>query len=252
MCLGVVTTVVTTGAAGLLGDELPLGRGRAGLEAVVQRGDAFEVTVYTVSGVDAFEAMEPATGFFFEAHVHGVRRSADCWLDESRATAQELLGGKKVRLTVKKEGASGSDRISVDVRLPDGTDYAQTVVSRGVALADLPARDELGTVESAARRERRGLWAAGCVPDEATATPSSAPSSSVSSAASTTTTAPSTTVSSAPASSAPVTSTSSAPPDDARIGKFCLIEGSRRTSPNGREIVCARNEKNQLRWRRAE
>lgn len=255
MCLGVVTTVATTGAAGFVGAELPLGHDRTGLEAAVQRGDAFEVTVHAVSDVDSFEGVEPATGLFFDAHVHGVRQIADCWLNESRAYARELLSGRKVRLTVKKGDVSGSDRITVDVRLPDGTDYARTVVSGGVALADLSARDELGAVESAAHQERRGLWAAGCAPGAATATASSVPSSSAS-ATTTTTTAPPTTGSSASPPSTPGSSTSAPSPDDsgtdARIGKFCLFEGSHGTSPNGGEIVCTRNEKNQLRWRRAQ
>jgi len=258
MCLGVCTSIVTTGAAGFMGDALPPEHGSGGPGAAMHRGDAFEVTVHTVSDVDLFEGREPATGLLVHARVAGLSRLTACWAAESRATAQDLLRGKKVRLIVKKDGIPGSDRVPVDVRLPDGTDYAQTIVREGVAPADLSVRDELASVESVARQERRGLWAAGCATGEPTT--SSAPSSSSPTSSSpsptTTTTSPATTETSAqPTHEPPVTTTtappSSDPPDeDARVGKPCLVEGSRTSSPSGGELVCARNARKQLRWRR--
>jgi len=264
-CLGLLATFVplaTAGAAGLPGDGLAQTRGSAALEAALNRGDAIEVTVYTVSGVDSFEGMEPATGLFFRAQVSGLRRLSDCWLTESRAAAQNLLRGKNARLVVKKDGISGSDRIAVDVQLPDGSDYARTIVHEGVASADLTARGELAPVEITARQERRGLWAAGCAFDEPATASSVPPSSSASSSSSapvstTTTTAAPTSASSAHRSSSPsATSSSEPPPDDEWVrdivGKRCLIEGAKRKSPKGNEVVCARNDKDQLRWRRAD
>lgn len=264
-CLGLLATLAplaTAGAADSPGDGLAPKRGSAALEAALNRGDAIEVTVYTVSGVDSFEGMEPATGLFFDGRVAGLRRIADCWSAESRAAAEHLLSGKNVWLAVRKDGISGSDGsdgIAVDVRLPNGADYARTVVSDGAAMADVSARGELADVESAARQERRGLWAADCSPSEATATASStSPSSTPVPTTTTTTTEATTTKPPAPSTtSPPSTSTTrpSSPPDDewidARLGKACLFEGSRRTSPKGNELVCARNDNGQLRWRRA-
>lgn len=257
MCLGVLTALVTTGAAGFVGDADPQAREKAKTGTAVHRGDSFEVTVHTVSDVDLFEGVESATGLFFDARVAGLRRVADCWLAESRATAQNLLRGKTVRLTVKNDVDPGNDVIAVDVRLPNGADYAQTIVHDGVARADVAARDELASVESAARQERRGLWAAECVSDVVTTTPSSTTSSSTS-----TTTTTTTTTAPAPESSAPPppSPTITSPPpsddddawDDIWLGKMCFKEGARRTNRNGEEMVCTRNGRNQLRWRRAD
>jgi endonuclease YncB( thermonuclease family) len=262
MCLGVLSALVTTGAAGFLGDDLPRAPGNSGIEAV-HRGDAFEVTVHTVSDVDLFEGVEPATGVFFHAQVAGIRRISNCWLAESRDSAQNLLRGKTVWLTVKKDGGSGTNEIPVDVKLPDGADYAQTVVHDGAATADMSTRGELMSVEAAARVERRGVWATACAPGAVPATPSSTPSSSSSSSSSpvpttTTTAAPVPTSSPESSPAPPVTTTSSPPSDDddewivARLGKPCLIEGARRTSPKGSELTCSRDGKDRLRWRRAD
>ncbi len=259
-CLGVLTALVTTGAAGFTSD-MPREGGIAGLDEALRRGDSFEVTVHTVSDVDTFEGLEPATGLSFRAQVSGLRRLSDCWLAESRAAAQKLLRGKNARLVVKKDGISGSDRIAVDVQLPDGSDYARTIVNDGVASADLSARGELAPVEIAARQERRGLWAAGCSLGDPTTASSAPPSSTSSSSAptsTTTTTSAPTTESSARRSSSPSPTSSSAPPDDDDewvrdiVGRRCLIEGAKRKSPKGNEVVCARNGKDQLRWRRAD
>lgn len=267
-CLGLVATLAplaTAGATGPSGDGPAPGRRSTALEAALNRGDAIEVTVYNVSGVDSFEGMEPATGLFFDGQVAGLRRHADCWSTESRSTAERLLRGKSVWVAIRKDGISGSDGsegIAVDVRLPNGADYARTVVDEGAAMADLPTRGELAEVERAARKERRGLWAAGCSAAETATSASSAPPSSTPQPT-TTTTAPTTTVppassTTAPPSSSTADTTPSAPPGgdddewvDARLGKACLFEGSRRTSPKGTEMVCARNDKDQLRWRRA-
>lgn len=255
MCLGVLTALATTAAAGFLGDTSPRERGPSGRDTAVHRGDSFEVIVHTVSDVDLFEGVEPATGLPFHARVTGLGRIADCWLAESRATAQNLLRGKTVRLTVKKDVDPGSDRIAVDVQLPNGLDYAQTIVHDGMAPADVSTRDELAQVETVARQENRGLWAAACIRIETT---TSAPSSSTPSpTTTTTTTTTSVPESSAPRPSAPrPTLTSSPPPDDSFdhiwLGKLCFKEGARRKAANGDEMVCARNGKNQLRWRRAD
>jgi endonuclease YncB( thermonuclease family) len=259
MCLGVLTVLVTTGAAGFVGgDTGPRKREEAGRAPTVHRGDSFEVTVHTVSDVDLFEGVELATGLSFDARVAGLRRVADCWLAESRTTAQNLLRGKTVRLTVKNDVDPGADLIAVDVQLPNGVDYARTIVQDGVARADPAARDELAPVESAARQERRGLWAADCILDSSTATPSSTPSSST--PAPTTTT---TTTTTAPEPSAPPRPTLSLTPlpppssdddewDGILLGKVCFKEGARRTNRDGEEMVCTRNGRNQLRWRRAD
>jgi len=261
--LGVVTALATTGAVAFTSQALPGQRGGSGLEAAVHRGDSVEVTVHKVSEVDSFEGVEPATGLFFRARVAGVRRIADCWQAESRAAAEELLLGKNVRLIVRREGDSGSDQILVDVLLPDGTDYARIVVDEGTVPADTSARNELAPAEYSARQYRRGLWAFNCAFGAAatsTAASSSAPSSSAPSTT-TTTSAPPTTESSSrpPASSSSSSSETTSPrPDDEDdlwedilAGQRCATEGERKTSITGRELVCTRNEKGQLRWRRA-
>ncbi|MFI6096406.1 thermonuclease family protein [Lentzea sp. NPDC051213] len=256
-CVGVVAALATTGAAAFSGDALQDDRGNAELDAAMHRGDAVEVIVQKVSDVDSFEGMESATGLSFRARVAGVRGIADCWVTESRDTAQNMLRGKNVKLTVRNDASSVGDRIAVDVRLPDETDYARTVVQQGAAAADLSARGELATVESAARLERRGLWASGCAPGTVTETSSSAPSSPAPSSTTPTTTTPPTTESSAPPSSSkPHVTSSTLPPsetfDGARLGRPCLIEGARWKTEDGGEMVCARNSRNQLRWRRAD
>lgn len=265
-CLGVLTALAVTGVAGFGGEALREER-VGGSEAAAHRGDSFEVTVHTVSEVDSFEGVEPATGLSFDARVAGLSPTADCWAAESRSVAQNLLRGQNVRLLVRKDGDYGNGRLVVDVRLPDGTDYAQRIVDEGVATADLSARGELAQVESAARRERRGLWAAGCAyQDDAPLTTSSASPSSSSAPAPTTTTTTATTTTTTtttetsqeeeePTSSSRATSTSAPSTDewvDRMVGRRCYFEGARRTSPKGNEVVCGRNGKGQLRWRRAD
>ena len=253
--LGVLTALTVTAVAGFSGAARSDEHGGAGRESAVRRGDSIEVTVRAVSEVDLFEGVELATGLYFRAHVAGLRTIDGCRVAESRAIAEEYLLGVKVRLVVRKDGSSDSDRIVVDVRLPDGSDYARTMVDDGVAPADLTVREDLASVESGARQGHRGLWAADCVSSVAT---SSAAAGTT--ATTTTTTAAEDVVTSTPTATtevpAPVTSTTPPPPADewveARVGKPCLIEGMRMTSPSGNDVVCARNRKNQLRWRRAE
>lgn len=260
MGVGVLTVLATTGAAGFTGGVDRQGPGNARSDVAVHRGDDFEVTVRSVSDVDTFEGIEPATGLSFQAKVAGIRVITQCWLAESRATAEHLLLGKTVWLTVKKDGISGEDEIAVDVRLPDGADYGQTVVQDGMATADMATRGELLSVEAAARVERRGVWAASCAPGAVTATSSSAPSSTTTApTTTTTTTAPPTTETTEEPPPPPSSSLERPPVNDddeewigARQGKLCLIEGARRTSPGGTELICARNNNNVLRWRRAD
>ncbi|SDJ53563.1 hypothetical protein SAMN04488074_102312 [Lentzea albidocapillata subsp. violacea] len=258
-CVGVLGALAVTGAAGFSGDALPGERGGPGV--AVHRGDSFEVTVRTVSGVDLFEGVEPGTGRVFGGRVAGVN-AAPCWQSQSLAVAENLLRGKKVRLTVKSDGDSGTDRLLVDVELPDGSDYAWTIVGEGTASADLAARGDLAPVESAARQQRRGLWAGGCTGyrDDALATPSSTPQTSTTTTpppATTTTTAPPPvpTTTDEPTPEPPPTTTRQ-PSDDEWlnrfVGKRCFLEGASKTSPKGSEIVCTRGPKGQLRWQRAD
>lgn len=250
--IGVLAALAATGAAGFTNTGAP--HEDTGLEATVHRGDAIDVTVRTVSDVDTFEGLEPATGLYFHARVTGIRRTTDCWRSESRAAAQNLLLGKDVRLTVRKDGFFEDDRIAVDVRLPDGADYAQTVVRQGAVMADLVDRGELSEAESTAREERRGLWAAGCAIGDA-ATTSSVPTSSTSVPATTTTTATPESSSSPepPSSTVTVTTSGSGNPSliDVLLGRQCFREGARKTR-DGVEMVCARDDEGQLRWRRAD
>lgn len=257
-CAGVLGVLAVTGAAGFGGDTAPPA-GRAAPGPVVHRGDSFEVTVRSVSEVDVFEAVEPESGRVFGARVAGVN-AAPCWQSQSLAAAENLLRGKKVRLTVKKDGDTGTDRLLVDVQLPGGSDYARTIVGEGLASADLAARGELAPAESAARRERRGLWAGGCTgyPDDALPTTSSLPPTTTTTPVPTTTTTPPPPppATTAPPAPQPPPVTTEEPDDDAEwlnrfVGKRCFIEGARRTSPKGTEIECARGPKG-LRWRRVD
>jgi endonuclease YncB( thermonuclease family) len=258
-CAGVLGALAVTGAAGFSGDARPAERGGPGV--AVHRGDSFEVTVRAVSGVDLFEGVEPDTGRVFGARVAGVN-AAPCWLSQSLAAAENMLRGKKVRLTAKSDGDTGTDRLLVDVELPDGSDYAQTVVGEGTASADLAARGDLAPVESAARQQRRGLWAGGCTGyrDDVLATPSSTPQTSTTTTPvpTTTTTPPPpviTTTIEKPAPQPPPTTTEE-PGDEEWLGRFvgrrCFLEGATKTSPKGTEIVCTRGPKGQLRWQRAD
>ncbi|MEU0880988.1 hypothetical protein ABZ345_20475 [Lentzea sp. NPDC005914] len=252
-CLGVVTAVATTGAVGFATEVLPQHHRSDGLEAAVHRGDSFEAVVHTVSEVDTFDGVEPATGLFFRARVAGLLRTG-CRPAESREAAQNLLRGRNVRLMVRKDGGFDSDLMTVDVVLPDGTDYAHTIVHDGVAPADLTARDDLAVADSEARQERRGLWAVSCATNEQV-TASAAPSepSSFAPTLTTTTTAATTTTEPAPSSSE-VTPTSAPSRGgswlDVLLGRQCYVEGARRTSANGDEMVCERTGRDQLRWRR--
>lgn len=254
---GVLTAVFTTGTVGFAGEVLPREHPSDGPEAAVHRGDSFEAVVRTVSDVDSFDGVEPATGLFFRAHVAGLLTTG-CWLTQSREAAQNLLLGKNVRLLVRKDGVFDGDRMTVDVVLPDGTDYARTIVHDGYAPADPSGRADLAVVDAAARQELRGRWAAGCAADvapSATAATTESSSSSSSPAPTTTTTVTTTTDSAVPASpSVPVTSTSAPPDDDSWVdvllGRPCFEEGARRTSASGDEMVCRRNGRDRLRWRR--
>ncbi|MDX3659189.1 hypothetical protein PV646_17925 [Streptomyces sp. ID05-26A] len=265
-CAGVLGVLAVTGAAGFSGAAPPGQRSGPAAAAAVHRGDSFEVTVRTVSDVDSFEGVEPDTGRAFGARVYGVNRAA-CWQSQSLAAAENLLRGKKVRLTVKSEseGDAESGRLLVDVQLPDGSDYARTIVAEGSTSADLAARGDLVPEEMAARQQRRGLWSTGCERYEVdpVVTTSSVPPTS-----STTTPVPTTTTTNAlpppppvrptkkPAPEPPPTETTE-PDDDAEwlsrfVGKRCVVEGATRTSPKGTEVVCARDARGQLRWQRAD
>ncbi|MET8758727.1 hypothetical protein [Lentzea sp. NPDC004782] len=252
---GVLIAVVATGTAGFAGEVLPPEHPSAGPEAAVHRGDSFEAVVRAVSEVDSFDGVEPATGLFFRAHVAGLL-STGCRLTQSREAAQNLLLGKNVRLVVRKDGVFDGDRMTVDVVLPDGTDYARTVVHDGLAPADPSARGDLAVVDAAARREHRGLWAVSCATAAATsATAATTSNSSSSPVPATTTTATTTTDPVVPTSpSVPVTTSSPPPGDgswiDVLLGRPCFEEGARRTSASGDEMVCERNGRNRLRWRR--
>lgn len=257
-CAGVLGVLAVTGAAGFSGQERPVERGPAA--AAVHRGDSFEVTVRTVIEVDSFEGVEPDTGRVFGARVNGVSPAA-CWQSQSLAAAETLLRGKKVRLTVKSEGGAESDRLLVDVRLPDGSDYAKTIVADGSASADLAARGELAPDETAARQQRRGLWSTGCEGYDADllVTTSSVPASTTTPAPTTTTTTPPPPPpppAEKPTPEPPPTETTE-PDDDAEwlarfVGKRCFVEGATRTSPKGTEVVCTRGARGQLRWQRAD
>ncbi|WP_439658725.1 thermonuclease family protein [Lentzea sp. HUAS TT2] len=250
-CLGVATALATAGVVALSGGEQPSERGGSVLDELGARGDSLRVTVRSVSDVDLFEGAEPITGRVVSARVAGVSPMADCWVAESRTAAQDLLRGKDVRLVVRRD--DGSDRILVDVELPDGTDYARTVVGDGVVRADLPVRAELEQAESTARQERRGLWGVSCVRTPVAVMVSSA--RPVPPAPSSTTTTAETTTTESAAPSSPPASSSPPPPEeeeweDSRLGKPCLIPGARRPAKGDHEIVCVRNDKGQLRWRR--
>ncbi|MEV6715335.1 thermonuclease family protein [Lentzea sp. NPDC051208] len=250
--LGVVTTVATTGAIAFNGVAVPGMRAGSGLEANLRRGDSVEVTVHAVSEVDSFEGAEPGTGLLVRARVTGVRRVGDCWQAESRAAARNLLLGKEVRLVIRRDDSSGGDQIMVDVLLPNGDDYARTVVRDGAASADPSTREDLAPVESDARHDRRGVWATSCAPAGTEVTATSAPPTAAQTTTVTATTVP------APAESPPPRPSSAArsstPPDDLWVGilrgRRCTSEGERRTSITGGEMVCAHNDKGELRWRR--
>lgn len=258
-CAGVLGVLVATGAAGF-GGAAPPGERAGGPVAAVHRGDSFEVTVRTVIEVDSFEGVELDTGRVFGARVNGVSPAA-CWQSQSLAAAEGLLRGKKVRLTVKDEGEDATDRLLVDVRLPDGSDYAKTVVADGSASADLAARGELAQDEIAARVQRRGLWSTGCEGYDAdlVVTTSSVPASTTTPAPATTTTIPPPPPpppTQKPKPEPPPTETTE-PDDDAEwlgrfVGKRCFVEGATRTSPKGSEVVCTRGDRGQLRWQRAD
>ncbi|WP_086666127.1 thermonuclease family protein [Lentzea kentuckyensis] len=256
--LGAVAALATTSAADFSVDVVPGAGGHSELDQAVHRGDSLEVIVRAVSEVDSFEGVEAVTGLFFHVRVVGLRRDEGCWLVESRRAAQDLLRGETIRLVVKNGDVQGDERLAGDVLLPDGSDYARTVVGGGAAAADPEVREDLAAAESTARQERRGLWGAGCAIGEATAVPSGEPSSSPPGAVTTTSAPAATTTTTAPPapSSPPASSTSPAPPADDwvddRVGGPCLLEGMRRTSPRGNVIVCTHDDKGKLRWRRAE
>jgi len=253
---GVLIAVFATGTVGFAGEVRPPEHPSAGPEAAVHRGDSFEAVVRAVSEVDSFDGVEPATGLSFRAHVAGLLGTG-CRPARSREAAQNLLLGKNVRLVVRKDAVFDGDRMTVDVVLPDGTDYARTIVHDGLAPADPSARGDLAVVDSAARQEHRGLWATGCA--TAAATSAATSSSSSSPVPTTTTTAATTTATTTepvvPTSSSVSVTTSSPPPGDGSwigvlLGRPCFEEGARRTSASGDELVCARNGRDRLRWRR--
>ncbi|MGW6447352.1 thermonuclease family protein [Lentzea sp. NPDC055074] len=259
-CTGVLGVLAVTGAAGFSGQDRP-GVLAPAAAAAVHRGDSFEVTVRAVSDVDSFEGVEPDTGRAFGARVAGVS-PAPCWQSQSLAVAENLLRGKKVRLTVKKEGETATDRLVVDVRLPDGSDYAKTIVGDGTASADLAARGDLAADETAARQQRRGLWSTGCkgYQDDLLGTTSSVPLTS------STTPVPTTTTTTPPPPPPPTQKPTPKPPpppettepdDDAEwlgrfVGKRCFLKGATKTSPKGSQVVCTRGARDQLRWQRAD
>ena len=106
-----------------------------------------------------------------KVRIHGLDTPevGDCWFDQSRDRAAELLDGETVRIQPdpSQDAVDRYGRELHDVWMPDGRLFAEVMVAVGEARAyvydadDPPGfADELAAAEAAARVAGAGLWTA--------------------------------------------------------------------------------------------
>lgn len=195
------------------------------------------VTIVSLAAVDALDGVDHANHPVL-LRVPGIRSVPPCWAGPALDSAGELVRGKQVTLSDLGEVEAG--RVAARIRLPDGRDYAQAVVSAGAATA---ADGELALAkdQSEAQQAHQGVWGATCVPAGTGKPPP--PPSKPRPTSSTSPTPP-------PASSGPPTT----PPDgvqhNVRQGAQCSPEGALGLTARGQVLVCAMGVDGKTRWRK--
>ncbi|MBF0141932.1 MAG: thermonuclease family protein [Magnetococcales bacterium] len=95
-----------------------------------------------------------------EIRVYGIDapEKGQPWGDKARSLAQSLAAGRRV--TVHPRVTDTYGRLVAGVTLTDGSDWAGTMLSRGLAWQHLrySRERELGLLEVEARSQRLGLW----------------------------------------------------------------------------------------------
>lgn len=96
--------------------------------------------------------------------VVGLAAPGDCWTQAATEFATTALTGKQVKIV-----AVAGDR--VDVRLPDGSDFAETALRKGMARAESTANATLTAAQATAQRAEIGLWGGTCKGQDTVAPP---------------------------------------------------------------------------------
>lgn len=196
------------------------------------------VTIVSLSAVDALDGTDRANHPVL-LRVPGIHSAPPCWAGPALDSASQLILGKKVTLSDLGDVEAG--RAAARIRLPDGRDYAQAVVSAGVATA---VDGDLATQQDEARQAGRGLWGAKCEPAGIGTPPPPVPTSK-----------PLPTPSSPappPTSAGPPT----APPPggiqlNVRRGARCAPEGALGFTSRGQALVCTKAGDGTTRWGKA-
>jgi hypothetical protein len=193
------------------------------------------ITIVSMDAVDALDGTDSSNHPVL-LRVPEIRSVPPCWAGPALDAAAQLVRGRQVTLSELGEVEAG--RVAARIRLPDGRDYAQAVVSAGVATA---ADDELAKDQDEARQAHRGVWGATCVP-AGTGKPPPPPSKPRPTPTSPTTAPPS--------STGPPTT----PPDgiqqNVRQGAPCSPEGAFGLTARGQLLVCTTGTDGKARWRK--
>jgi endonuclease YncB( thermonuclease family) len=96
--------------------------------------------------------------------VVGLAAPGECWARAATEFATTTLAGKQVKLVT----VAGDQ---VGVRLPDGSDFAETALRKGMARAESTANATLTAAQAIAQRGEVGLWGGTCKGQDTVAPP---------------------------------------------------------------------------------
>ncbi|WNV91748.1 excalibur calcium-binding domain-containing protein [Umezawaea sp. Da 62-37] len=87
--------------------------------------------------------------------VSGLAAPGECWAKAAADFATTSLGGKQITLVTAVGDHAG-------VLLPDGTDFAVSALSKGMARAESTAGSALTSAQAVAEKAGLGLWGGTC------------------------------------------------------------------------------------------
>ncbi|WP_345029430.1 thermonuclease family protein [Kutzneria kofuensis] len=215
------------------------------------------ITVKAVSTAARFDGVD-ATGRPVAIRVSGIVSAAGCWSTESVRQASEALLDKRVWLvhaTIAHPDPDG--RVPAQVLLPDGHDYALTMLRAGaVRVGTGPEQGKLTAAEADARQARRGLWGSSCTPASSEGSTAGQPVQTTSATGPTTTTsAVDPTVTAHPTTSTDLPTTTHSGQQggqsDVQVGQPCSPEGASGVTSQGQAVTCVQGMDGQTRWRKS-
>jgi len=96
--------------------------------------------------------------------VVGLAPPGECWARAATEFARTTLAGKQIKVV-----PVAGDRVGV--QLPDGSDFAETALRKGMARAEPTANSTLTAAQAVAQQAEIGLWGGTCKGADAVAPP---------------------------------------------------------------------------------